>query len=109
MTLFVFSPNLVELWTDGGSRDAQRGTQSCCNSVILVYFVRQHNRDNFNRLVDAIYHTRNSQLRIWRMFLDLDPQAAMRVLLHQDDIIATFKERDVVQVSQCYSSYDQRR
>ncbi|EGT35948.1 hypothetical protein CAEBREN_31071, partial [Caenorhabditis brenneri] len=59
------------------------------------------NRNNFNRLVDALCHTRNRQLRIWRMFLDLDQQAAMRVLLHRDDIVATFKGRDVVQVSQC--------
>uniref|UniRef100_A0A1I7U220 Uncharacterized protein n=1 Tax=Caenorhabditis tropicalis TaxID=1561998 RepID=A0A1I7U220_9PELO len=67
----------------------------------LAHDVNNIGRDNFNRLVETICHTRNRQLRIWRMFLNLDPQAVMRVLLHRDDIVAHFKGTEVVSVRQC--------
>ncbi|EFP06104.1 hypothetical protein CRE_05815 [Caenorhabditis remanei] len=95
--------NFMKKSYDGAENIRRNLTMAAINHKIQYVSnkIDQNSRDNFNRLVDAICHTRNRQLRIWRMFLDLDPQAAMRVLLHRDDIIATFKGRDVVQVSQC--------
>ncbi|EFP02035.1 hypothetical protein CRE_22866 [Caenorhabditis remanei] len=95
--------NFMKKSYDGAENIRRNLTMAAINHKIQYVSnkIDQNSRDNFNRLVDAICHTRNRQLRIWRMFLVLDPQAAMRVLLHLDDIIATFKGRDVVQVSQC--------
>ncbi|CAO4370898.1 unnamed protein product [Caenorhabditis nigoni] len=87
-----------------GKEDTRRNLSMAAMNHKVQYLTKKmedHFRDNFNRQVEAICHTRNRQLRMWRMFLDLDPQAAMRVLLRRDDIIASFKGRDVVQVSQC--------
>ncbi|EGT33479.1 hypothetical protein CAEBREN_32143, partial [Caenorhabditis brenneri] len=88
---------------DGGENIRRNFSFASLNHKIQYVATRldTHGRNNFNRLVDALCHTRNRQLKMWHIFLRLDTQAAMRVLLNRDDIVASFRGRDVVQVSQC--------
>uniref|UniRef100_A0A8R1IUB2 RNA-directed DNA polymerase n=1 Tax=Caenorhabditis japonica TaxID=281687 RepID=A0A8R1IUB2_CAEJA len=67
----------------------------------LAKKIEERDKDNFNQLINSICHVRNRQMGVWRMMLQFDPTAAMRILLNRNDVTAMFKGKDVVQVTQC--------